>query len=225
MDAAEVVGKALFATYGRLALRTISAQALVQFGSDCLAIKVLADEDYFLHAVAIFVVPVLAQVGISFHKGFKLLPRHGGIPLANVTQVYLAASLFEKVASVPFIAEIADSLGADHSLGPAACYKLIEHTQVHGLAPIVDVGANAVLFHFAAFVVMMMVVMVMPMVVFMFVVIIVVIMMVVMMFFFLLMVVVMVFMIFFIFLLVVVMVFMIFLVQVMIVLYLVDPCG
>lgn len=42
-------------------------EACVKSGSDGGAVKVLTDEDYFLHPIAINLVPVAPQVGIAAH--------------------------------------------------------------------------------------------------------------------------------------------------------------
>lgn len=122
----------------------------------------LADEDEFLHAVAVGVVPVALEVGGAAHEVEELVVGHGGIPLAGVAQGDLLAGLFEEVASVGFGEEPADAFGADDSGRPVAGDEFVEARDVHRLATVVDEGADAVLFGLA-FVVMVMVVVVVVM--------------------------------------------------------------
>ncbi len=49
-------------------------------------VHVLADEDEFLHAVAIGGVPVLFQFGFGCQETVELVLGHGGVPLSAVFQ-------------------------------------------------------------------------------------------------------------------------------------------
>ena len=87
--------------------------------------------------------------------------RHGSQPLASLLYSLLLASLFEHVAHVALIIEIADSLGANHVSRPFSSYEIIEETQVERLATIVNEGADSVFLNFSAFMIMIMVMVVM----------------------------------------------------------------
>ena len=140
----------------------------------------LADEDQFLHAVAILHVPVAHHARVLVQELCQLILRHRGIPLAGIAERYLFASLFEHVAGLLFVIEIADALGADHVLGPFAGHELVEASQVEGRAAVIDVGADAVFLHFAPFMVVVVMVMMVVVSVLLVVVIVIVVMMVVM---------------------------------------------
>jgi len=115
---------------------------------------VLADEDEFLHAVAVGVVPVALEVGGAAHEVEEFVVGHGGIPLAGVAQGDLLAGLLEEVAGVGFGEEPADAFGADDAGRPVAGDEFVEARDVHRLAAVVDECGDAVLFGLA-FVVMM----------------------------------------------------------------------
>ena len=125
----------------------------------------LADEDEFLHAVTELVIPVAAEAWVLLHELLEFVLRHRGIPLAGISDADLFASLFENVAGIFLVVEIADSFGADDALGPFAGHELVEESEVEGTATVVDVGADAV-FLGLALIVVMMVVMLMAMMVF-----------------------------------------------------------
>ena len=126
----------------------------------------LADEDELLHAVAELFVPVATEAGITFHELLQLILGHGGIPLAGITDADLLTSLFEDVADIAFVLEVADTLGADDALGPFASHELVEESQIEGTATIVDIGANAVFLSLALIVVMVVVMVLVAMMVF-----------------------------------------------------------
>ena len=101
-------------------------QAVIEKAGDEVLVEILADEDELLHAVAELLVPVATEAGITFHELLQLILGHGGIPLAGITDADLLTSLFEDVADIAFVLEVADTLGADDALGPFASHKLVE---------------------------------------------------------------------------------------------------
>lgn len=60
------------------------SQALVEAGDDGALVHLLTDEDQLLHAVAILLVPVAAQPGLTVHQFAQLVFGHGGIPLSSI---------------------------------------------------------------------------------------------------------------------------------------------
>ena len=157
----------------------------------------LTDEYDFYHAVAQFLIPFLLQLWVIHQDLGEFVFRHGSQPLASLLYSLLLASLFEHVAHVALIIEIADSLGANHVSRPFSCYEIIEETQVERLATIVNEGADSVFLNFSAFMIMIMVMIVMMVMMMMFmliVVMVIVVMVMMLMFVFLVMIVVMMFM-------------------------------
>ena len=158
----------------------------------------LTDEYDFYHAVAQFLIPFLLQLWIIHQYLGEFVFRHGSQPLASLLYSLLLASLFEHVAHVALIIEIADSLGANHVSRPFSCYEIIEETQVERLATIVNEGADSVFLNFSAFMIMVvMMVMMMMLMLVMLVVMLIVVMMMMLMFVFLVMIVMMVMMLMF----------------------------
>ena len=154
----------------------------------------LTDEYDFYHAVAQFLIPFLLQLWVIHQDLGEFVFRHGSQPLTSLLYSLLLASLFEHVAHVALIIEIADSLGANHVSRPFSCYEIIEETQVERLATIVNEGADSVFLNFSAFMIMVMVVMMVMMMMFMLVmlvVMVIVVMMMMLMFVFLVMIVMM----------------------------------
>ena len=119
----------------------------------------LTDEYDFYHAVAQFLIPFLLQLWVIHQDLGEFVFRHGSQPLTSLLYSLLLASLFEHVAHVALIIEIADSLGANHVSRPFSCYEIIEETQVERFATIVNEGADSVFLNFSAFMIMVMVVM------------------------------------------------------------------
>ena len=154
----------------------------------------LTDEYDFYHAVAQFLIPFLLQLWVIHQDLGEFVFRHGSQPLTSLLYSLLLASLFEHVAHVALIIEIADSLGANHVSRPFSCYEIIEETQVERFATIVNEGTDSVFLNFSAFMIMVMVVMMVMMMMFMLVMIVVmviVVMMMMLMFVFLVMIVMM----------------------------------
>ena len=154
----------------------------------------LTDEYDFYHAVAQFLIPFLLQLWVIHQDLGEFVFRHGSQPLTSLLYSLLLASLFEHIAHVALIIEIADSLGANHVSRPFSCYEIIEEAQVERLATIVNEGADSVFLNFSAFMIMVMVVMMVMMMMFMLVMIVVmviVLMMMMLMFVFLVMIVMM----------------------------------
>ena len=118
----------------------------------------LTDEYDFYHAVAQFLIPFLLQLWIIHQYLGEFVFRHGSQPLASLLYSLLLASLFEHVAHVALIIEIADSLGANHVSRPFPCYEIIEETQVERLATVVDKCTDSVFLNFSAFMIMVMIV-------------------------------------------------------------------
>ena len=129
----------------------------------------LTDEYDFYHAVAQFLIPFLLQLWVIQQDLGEFAFRHGSQPLASLLYSLLLACLFEHVAHVALIIEIADSLGANHVSRPFSCYEIIEETQVERFATIVNEGADSVFLNFSAFMIMIMVVMMVMMMMLMFV--------------------------------------------------------
>ena len=127
----------------------------------------LTDEYDFYHAVAQFLIPFLLQLWIIHQDLGEFVFRHGSQPLTSLLYSLLLASLFEHVAHVALIIEIADSLGANHVSWPFSCYEIIEETQVERLATIVNEGADSVFLNFSAFMIMVMIVVMMMVMMFM----------------------------------------------------------
>ena len=127
----------------------------------------LTDEYDFYHAVAQFLIPFLLQLWVIHQDLGEFVFRHGSQPLASLLYSLLLACLFEHVAHVALIIEIADSLGANHVSRPFSCDEIIEETQVERLATIVNEGADSVFLNFSAFMIMVMVVMMVMMMMFM----------------------------------------------------------
>ena len=119
----------------------------------------LTDEYDFYHAVAQFLIPFLLQLWVIQQDLGEFAFRHGSQPLPSLLYSLLLACLFEHVAHVALIIEIADSLGANHVSRPFSCDEIIEETQVERLATIVNEGADSVFLNFSAFMIMIMVVM------------------------------------------------------------------
>ena len=154
----------------------------------------LTDEYDFYHAVAQFLIPFLLQLWVIHQDLGEFVFRHGSQPLTSLLYSLLLASLFEHVAHVAFIIEIADSLGANHVSRPFSCHEIIEEAQVERLATIVNEGADSVFLNFSAFMIMVMIVMMVMMMMFMLVmlvVMVIVVMMMMLMFVFLVMIVMM----------------------------------
>ena len=154
----------------------------------------LTDEYDFYHAVAQFLIPFLLQLWVIHQDLGEFVFRHGSQPLTSLLYSLLLASLFEHVAHVALIIEIADSLGANHVSRPFSCYEIIEETQVERFAAVVDKCTDSVFLNFSAFMIMVMVVMMVMMMMFMLVMIVVmviVVMMMMLMFVFLVMIVMM----------------------------------
>ena len=127
----------------------------------------LTDEYDFYHAVAQFLIPFLLQLWVIHQDLGEFVFRHGSQPLTSLLYSLLLASLFEHIAHVALIIEIADSLGANHVSRPFPCYEIIEETQVERLATIVNEGADSVFLNFSSFMIMVMVVMMVMMMMFM----------------------------------------------------------
>ena len=156
----------------------------------------LTDEYDFYHAVAQFLIPFLLQLWVIHQDLGEFVFRHGSQPLASLLYSLLLARLFEHVAHVALIIEIADSLGANHVSRPFSCYEIIEEAQVERFAAVVDKCTDSVFLNFSAFMIMVMVMM-MVMMMFMLIVVVVmviVVMMMMLMFVFLVMIVMMVMM-------------------------------
>ena len=143
-------------------------QAGVEEGRDELLVEVLADENEFLHAVTELVIPVTKEAWVLLHELLEFVLGHRGVPLASVADADLFASLFEDVAGILFVVEIADAFGTDDALGPFAGYEFVEESEVKGTTAIVDVGSDAVFLSLTLIVVMVVMMMLMPMMVFMF---------------------------------------------------------
>lgn len=119
-------------------------ETCVEFFLYSLPVEMLTYEDEFLHTVTILLVPVAEHVRILFHELCKLLWRHSCIPLSCIAERYLLACLFEDVALMLLIVEIAETLCSDDALWPATSHKLIKQVNPHWAASYINVCADAV---------------------------------------------------------------------------------
>ena len=103
-------------------------QAGVEEGRDELLVEVLADEDEFLHAVAVLVIPIATEAWIAPHEVLQLIFGHRGIPLAGITDADLLTGLLEDVTGILFVVEVADAFGTDDALWPFAGDELVEES-------------------------------------------------------------------------------------------------
>lgn len=124
-------------------------------------VKVLANEDNLLHAVAVLFVPVAKQARLLFHQLDEVFFGRGGIPLSCLGELLLYASLLEEVGHVAVVAEVAYTLGADNVLRPAGGDEVVELVDVEGRSAVVYKRADAVFFHLSAFVVVVVMVVMM----------------------------------------------------------------
>ena len=132
-------------------------QTLVQGLADGFPVEMLAYEDYFLHSVSVVRIPVSREHRVGFELPHKFLLRHRAVPQAGIAQGYLLARLFEDVAGVELVLEVAEALGTDYTLRPAFGYEPVETVDVQSLAGEIHIGSYAVFLHFPALVVMMVV--------------------------------------------------------------------
>jgi len=101
-------------------------QTLVEGSCYRFLVKMLADKDELLHAIAVFCIPIALKVGILSHELLQLTFRHGGVPLPCIADVNLFSCLLEYVAGVALVLKIADTLGTDNALRPFAGHELVE---------------------------------------------------------------------------------------------------
>lgn len=134
-------------------------QALVQVMCQLFLVKVLADEDNLLHAVAVLFVPVAKQARLLLHQLDEVFFGRGGIPLSGLGKLLLHACLLKEVRHVAVVAEVAHTLGTDDVLRPAGSDEVIQLVDVEGRTAVVYKRADAVFFHFSAFVVVVVMVM------------------------------------------------------------------
>ena len=120
-------------------------QALIQVMRQLFLVKVLADEDNLLHAVAVLFVPVAKQARLLFHQLDEVFFGRGG----------------KEVGHVAVVAEVAHAFGADDVLGPAGGDEVVELVDVEGRSAVVYKCADAVFFHLSAFVVVVVMVVMM----------------------------------------------------------------
>ncbi len=132
-------------------------KAFVEFFLDFVSVEMLPDYDNLYHAVSVRFFPVASKVGVRYEHVFKLVGRHGGIPLAGFLDSFLLAGLFKEVRHRCVVAEIADAFRADYAFGPSGC-KGIETLEIERVAAVVDHCADAVFLGLAMLVVVVMVV-------------------------------------------------------------------
>ena len=146
----------------------LSYLRLLQAAVKCLGdggfVHVLADEDEFLHTVAVLLVPIVLQLRVVGLHALQLLRRHCGKPLARFLQAELPPRLLKQVTHVVFIGEIAHAFRTNHILGPLCGYELIEQPQVERSAGKIHKCADAVFLRFTLSVVVMMMVVMLVMV-------------------------------------------------------------
>ena len=78
----------------------------------------LADEDEFLHAVAILFIPIATQTFVLLHESFKFVFGHGCVPLSYVLKLYLFTCLLKHIADIFFALKVADAFCPNDILGP-----------------------------------------------------------------------------------------------------------
>ena len=103
-------------------------QAGIEEVGDELLVEVLSDEDEFLHAVAVLVIPIATEAWIAPHEVLQLIFGHRGIPLAGITDADLLTGLLKDVTGILFVVEVADALGTDDALWPFASDELVEES-------------------------------------------------------------------------------------------------
>ncbi len=91
-----------------------SVEAGVEIAGYLLAVEVLADKDYLLHAVAIGFVPVTHKSRLLRHKLPKFLLGSGGIPLPHICYFFLYAGLLKQIGHIGIVAEVAYTFGPDN---------------------------------------------------------------------------------------------------------------
>ena len=106
-------------------------------------VKVLTDEDKFLHTVAVLVIPVFAQLRIICHELHQFLFGHRSKPLTGLTEVELFACLLEEIAHIVFLCEITHTLATNDILRPVRRYELIEESKVKRLTREIYKGIDA----------------------------------------------------------------------------------
>lgn len=135
-------------------------QTAVEFAGNGLLVEMLTNEDQFLHAVAVAVVPIALQARVLLLEETQLVFGHRGVPLASLTNAHLLAGLLEHVAHIGFVVEPADAFRPNNAFRPAAGYKLIEQSKVQSGATIVDIRADAIFLSLTLIMMMVVVVMV-----------------------------------------------------------------
>ena len=133
-------------------------KAFVEVAYNLLFVHVLADEDYLLHAVSVFFVPVAHQSGFLTHQFNQVFFGGCGIPQPGFGQLFLSACLFKKVGHVAVVAEIAYAFGTDDVAAPSGSDEMVEFVNVECRTAVVNESTDAVFFHFAPFVMVMMMV-------------------------------------------------------------------
>ena len=133
-------------------------KACVEVAYNLLFVHVLADEDYLLHAVSVFFVPVAHQSGFLTHQFNQVFFGGCGIPQAGFGQLFLRACLFKKVGHVAVVAEIAYAFGTDDVAAPSGGDEMVEFVNVECRTAVVNESTDAVFFHFAPFVMVMLMV-------------------------------------------------------------------
>ena len=134
-------------------------QTCIQLSFDKFFVKMLSDKHELLHTISVNVVPVAKNVRVLFNELLELICRHCGIPLSCISQVYLLSCLFEHVADILLVCEVAHTLCADYALRPASSYELVKACDVHWTSSYIDVCSDAVFLSLTCLLVVMMVMM------------------------------------------------------------------
>ena len=113
-------------------------KACVEVAYNLLFVHVLADEDYLLHAVSVFFVPVAHQSGFLTHQFNQVFFGGCGIPQAGFGQLFLRACLFKKVGHVAVVAEIAYAFGTDDVAAPSGGDEMVEFVNVECRTAVVN---------------------------------------------------------------------------------------
>ena len=119
----------------------------------------LSDEDKLLHSISVNVVPITKNVRVLFYELLELISRHSGVPLSCVAQIHLLSCLFENVAYILLVCEIAHTLCSDNALRPTSSHEFVEACDVHWTSSYINVSSDAVFLSLTSFLIVMMVMM------------------------------------------------------------------
>ncbi len=81
-------------------------EAIVEGVGQRVAVKILANEDEFDHAVAIDGIPVVTESGLTLYHRQELLAGSRGIPQAGLGELLLNAGLFKQERHLGLVGEV-----------------------------------------------------------------------------------------------------------------------